>query len=112
MRLLIISVSFFSEETPHAIRWKRLVEGMAGAGHEIWVLSRRMPGLPDELHWGNIKVIRTGSIPLGIGLRPKPGESAARLNPFLAFLLRIRNATWKNVYVVVAVYQPFGRLPA
>ncbi len=98
MRLLILSVSFFPEETPHAIRWKRLAEGMAEAGHDIWVLSRRMPGLPNESQRGRIRIIRTGSIPLGIGLKPKPGEPPARPNFLLAFLLRIRKATWKKVW--------------
>jgi hypothetical protein len=98
MRLLILSVSFYPEETPHAIRWKRLAEAMAEAGHDLWVLSRRMPGLPDESQWGRIRIIRTGRVPLGIGLKPKPGEPPARPNLLLAFLVRIRNASWKKVW--------------
>jgi glycosyltransferase involved in cell wall biosynthesis len=94
MKILLLSVTFFPEENPRANRWKELAFALARQGHEVRVLCRAAPGLPDYLEERGVRIFRVGSRPLGGRLVLERGLQSR----YLRFLLRIRAWSWKKLW--------------
>lgn len=94
MKILLLSVTFFPEENPRANRWKELAWAMARRGHEVRVLCRAVPGLPDYLEERGVRIFRVGRRPLGSRLFRDRGSSSS----YLRLLLHIRALSWKKLW--------------
>ena len=94
MKILLLSVTFFPEENPRANRWKELAFALARRGHEVRVLCRSAPGLPDYLEERGVRIFRVGRRPLGsrFARDRSPADRSLRL------LLRLRALSWKKLW--------------
>ena len=91
MRILVIALSYHPLESPRAHRWTAIAEHWANAGHEVQVVTLRLPGCPVFETKNGVQVHRAGrdwaaflkNRPTRPPALPQPMDWQARLFDFL-----------------------------
>ncbi|HZL09022.1 MAG TPA: hypothetical protein VFC65_03410 [Prolixibacteraceae bacterium] len=60
LKLLLVSFSFFPDDSPNTYRWKNIIDIWAAKGIEVFVVSAQKPGFRKFEIVNGIKIYRTG----------------------------------------------------
>lgn len=105
-KLLLISFSFYPDDSPNTYRWKSIIDIWTKKGIEVFVVSAQKPGFSKYEYTNGIKIYRTGQslfqkLKTRIGNRSNNNISVSKKNNAIrkeGLLRKIYNNTWRQLF--------------